>query len=118
MCHCLSLNEKEFCLRKNRHECLEKEAERAFQGKCAAQRRLSLRWTDEVGKEEILKLESQRLELYHAIHWAEQAQIENSRLYGELNTRSTIYQERRAKYCQELENYEEFAANKRMEPDN
>ena len=34
------------------------------------------------------QLESQRLELYQANQWADQAQRENSRLFGELSTKN------------------------------
>ena len=89
-CPCLSRHEQERILsvRKHLDEYLEKEAERAFQGECVGQIRLSeaevemdtRRWArrnyDIALYETNQQLESQRLELYQAIHWADQAQRE------------------------------------------
>ena len=74
--------------------------------------RLRLKWTEEVGKEwnsdDALnetnqQLEPQRLEFFQANQWADQAQRENSRLFGELSTKNRIYKQNRATDCQEIE---------------
>ena len=54
---------------------------------------------------ETRELESQRLELYQANQWADQdqAQREKIHLCGELGMRNRIFQERRARDCQEIE---------------
>ena len=90
----LSQHDRERMLseRKNLYEYLGKEAvARAPQGECSAQRRLSeaememvrksckRRKSDIAPYETNQQLESQRLELYQASHWADQAQQENSR---------------------------------------
>ena len=49
------------------------------------------------------ELESQRLELYQANQWADQAQREKINLYGELEMRNRLCQESRAQNCQEIE---------------
>ena len=49
------------------------------------------------------QLEAQSLELYQASRWADQAQRENSRSFGELSTQNRIYQEHHARDCQEIE---------------
>ena len=50
------------------------------------------------------ELESQRLELYQANQWADQdqAQREKIHLCGELGMRNRIFQESRARDCQEI----------------
>ena len=110
------MNKKELLSeRKNLHEYLEKEAERALQGECTAQKRLSEAEVEMDRKSRERRnsgvalcqtnqqLESQRLELYQANQWADQAQRENSRLFGELSTKNRIYQEHHARDCQEVE---------------
>ena len=86
--------------RKSLHEDLEKEAERTFQGECAAQKRLSeaqvevdrreweRRNADIALYETTRHLESKRVELYQANQRADQAQREKSWLLGELDTRN------------------------------
>ena len=49
------------------------------------------------------KLESQRLELYQANQWADQAQREKNWLFGDLDMRNRLSREDRAKDCQEIE---------------
>ena len=51
------------------------------------------------------ELESQRLELYQANLWADQAQRENINLCGELEMKNRLFQESRARNCQ---THEEF----------
>ena len=75
--------------RRSLHAYLEKTAELAFQGECAAQKRLSVaeaeidrrnweqRNADIAVYETNRQLESQRLELYQENQWADQAQREN-----------------------------------------
>ena len=48
------------------------------------------------------QLESQRLELFDANLWADQAQRENSRFVGELSAKNRIYHEHRAGDCQDI----------------
>ena len=49
------------------------------------------------------ELESQILELYQANQWADQAQREKNKLCGELEMRNRLFQESRARNCQENE---------------
>ena len=109
---------------------LKRKAERAFQGKCAAQKRLSEGQAEIDRKEWERKnaditlcvtnrqLESQRVERYQANQLTNQTQREESWLIGELDMRTRVVQEDRAKDCQKLRNYEEFVVRKRIEPDN
>ena len=79
--------------RRNLHAYLEKKAELAFQGDCAAQKRLSEAEMDIRNEEQRnadialfetnRELESRRLELYQANQRAEQAQRENINLFGD-----------------------------------
>ena len=101
--------------RKNSHEYLENESERALQGECAAQGKLSeaqvemdrksreRRNSDFALYETNQQLESQRLKFYQANQWADQAQNENSRLFGELSMENRIYQAHHERWCQEVE---------------
>ena len=78
VCNYLNMNERILSGRKNLHEYLDNEAERAFRGKCVAQRRLSeaevemdrrsweRRKSDIAFYETNQKLESQRLDLFQA----------------------------------------------------
>ena len=79
--------------------------------------RQRLNRTRENGKEEMLillfmsrQLESQRMELCQANQLTDQAQKEKKWLFVELDRRNAASQEDRAKDCQEMKNYEEFAA--------
>ena len=45
----------------------------------------------------------EKMEVYQANHWAEQAQRESSRLFGELSTKERICQEQHARDSQERE---------------
>ena len=94
--------ERNLSEKKNLVEYLEKEAERALQGECLAQRRLSQADSD-IFCETNHQLGSQRLEFSQANHWADQAQRENSRSFGELRGKNRINQESHAKDCQEIE---------------
>ena len=101
----LSQQEKQKIMseRRNLHEYLENEAERAFRGKCVAQRRLcegevemdrrswERRNSDIALNETNQKLVSQRLELYQANQWPDHAQRENIRLFVELNTKNQVF---------------------------
>ena len=49
------------------------------------------------------QLESQRLALHQANQWADQAQMENHRIFEELTMKSNLYQENHARNCQEIE---------------
>ena len=49
------------------------------------------------------ELESQRLELSQATQWADQAQREKVNLCGELEMSNSIFQEKRVRDCQEIE---------------
>ena len=73
--------------RRNLHVYLEQKAELAVQGGCTAQRRLSeaeiqmVRRNSDIDLHETNReLESQRLELYQANQWADQAQREKNKL--------------------------------------
>ena len=95
--------------RKNLHEYLEKKAERALQGECTAQKRLSeaevemdrnsrVRRNSGVALHQTnQQLESQRLELHQANQWADRAQRENSRLFGESSSKNRLHQEHHAR---------------------
>ena len=80
---------------KNLHEYLEKEADRALQGECTAQKRLSEREVEmdriswEKGNSNLVLFETnQQLEsLYQANQWANQAQREKTEM------RNRIFQE-------------------------
>ena len=48
------------------------------------------------------ELESQRLELYQANQWADQAQRGKINLFGEMEMRNGFFQESRARHCQEI----------------
>ena len=103
--------------RRNLHVYLEHKAELAVQGKSAAQRRLSeatahmnirnkkkkQRNSDTAVCETNRELESQRLELYQANQWADQTPRKKLNLCGELEMRNRIFQESRARNCQEIE---------------
>ena len=101
--------------RQNLHVYLEQKAELAVQGECAAQQNLSeagadmdirhweRRNSDIALFETNRELESQRLELYKANLWADQAQREKINLCGELEMRNRLFQESRARSCQEID---------------
>ena len=101
--------------RRNNHVYLEQKGELAVQGDCAAQRRLSEAEADmdtrnwEQRNSVIAfndtnrELESQRLELYQASQRPDQAQREKINLCGELEMRNRLFQESRARNCQEIE---------------
>ena len=48
------------------------------------------------------ELESKRLQLQQTNHWADQAQREKINLRGELEMRTRLFRETRAKDCQEI----------------
>ena len=86
------------------HAFLEKKAELAFQGECIAQKRLSeaeaemdrRSWWEQRNSDVALhetnrELESQRLELYQANQWADQAQREKIHLCGVLDMSEEIF---------------------------
>ena len=97
------------------HAYLEQKAEMAVQGECVAQKRLSEaeaemdigNWEQRDAENALYEtnrgLESQRLELYQANQWADQAQREKINLFGELEMRNRIFQENRARDCQDIE---------------
>ena len=101
--------------RRHLHAHLEQKGELAVQGKCAAQKRLSEAESEmdmkiwEQSDADIAlsgtnrELESQRLELYQTNQWVDQAQREKMNLFGELEMRNRIFQENRARRCQEFE---------------
>ena len=118
--------------RKDLHVYLEQTAELAVRQECAAQKRLSeaeaeagmdkRNWEQrnaDIAVHEIKReLESQRLELYQANQWADQAQREKINLCGELEMRHRLFQESRARDCQDIDrNYEGSVAKKQIEPD-
>ena len=49
------------------------------------------------------EFESQRFQLHQASRWADQAQRDKINLYGELELRNRLFQERQPKNCQEIE---------------
>ena len=49
------------------------------------------------------ELESQRLKLHQANKWADQALREKINLFGELQIRNRIYQQKHTRTCQEIE---------------
>ena len=82
VCHYLNMKIKEFCLRgriftntlKRKHELCKVTVQPRKDSL-----RLRWKWTEKVGKDETnQQLESQRLELYQAKQWANQAQRENT----------------------------------------
>ena len=101
--------------RQNLHVYLEQKGKMANRGECAARRRSSeaeadmgirnweQRNSDCALYETNRELESQRLELYPANQWADQAQREKMNLCGELEMRSRLFQESFARDCQEIE---------------
>ena len=96
--------------RQNLHVYVEQKVELAVQEECAAQRRFSeaeadmeirnweQRKSDMALHETDQELESQRLELYQANQWADQAQREKMNLCGEMEMRSRLNS-----HCQEIE---------------
>ena len=100
--------------RRNLHVYLEQKAELAVRGEYAAQKRSSeaeadmdmrnweQRNADIALCETNRKLESQRLELYEAKQWAAQAHREEMSLRGDLEVRNRLFQESRARNCQEI----------------
>ena len=94
---------------------LEQEAELAVPGDYAVQRRLpeteadmdirnwEQRNSDIAINETNRELETQRLEQYQANQWADQAQREKINLCGELEMRNRLFQESRARNCQEID---------------
>ena len=49
------------------------------------------------------ELESQQLQLQPASQWTDQAQRDKISFYGELNWGNSLFREKQAKYCQEIE---------------
>ena len=106
------------------HGFLEQKAELAVQGGCAAQKRLSQpgaemdtrNWeqrNDDIALcETNWELESQRLELYQANQWADQAQREKMNLCEELEMRNRLFQECRARNCQEVKDLTKYLCNR------
>ena len=99
--------------RTDHHAYLEQKTDLAVLGECAAQKILSdaeahmdirnweRRNSDIALFENNRELESQRLELYQANLWADQAQREKINFCGELTNR--LFQESRARNCQEID---------------
>ena len=61
------------------------------------------------------EFESQRIQLQKANRWADQAQRDQIRLYGELELRNSLFQESQAKMCQETEELKRICAKKQIE---
>ena len=131
VCHYLNKTKKKFCLKERIFtNTFEKEAERALQGECTSQQRLSeaevemdrKSWerknSDIAPYETNQQLESQRLELYQANQWADQAPRQNIRLFGELSTKTESTKNITQEIVEKQRNYEEFAVSKRIESDN
>ena len=115
------------------HVYLEQQAELPLRGEYAAQKRLSEAEADmEVRNREQKssgmalcetnrELESQRLELYQANRWADQAQREKIKLCGELEMNNRNFQEHRARDCQEISRITKNLlrrTKKQVDPDN
>ena len=108
---------------------LKRKAELAVQGECAAQKGLSeaeadvnirnweQRNSDIAFYETNRELESQRLELYQANQWADQAQRENINLCGEVEMQNRFFQVAQ-EIANKLRDYEELVAKKQIEQDN
>ena len=64
------------------------------------------------------ELKSQRLELHQATQCADQAQRENTNLFGASDMRNRIFQNNSAKDSKKLRIYEESVAKKQIEPYN
>ena len=106
---CELLSEK-----KDLHVYFEQKADLVVRQECTAQRRLSeaeadmetRRWekrsSDMALHENNREIESQRLELYQAYQWDDQAQRETISLCGELEMRYRLFNESRARDCQEI----------------
>ena len=99
---------------RNVHDFFEKKADHAFQGELAAQTRLSeaqseldrREWTmcnaDVALCETGMQLQSQRMELHQANHLTDQTRREKIWLFEELEMRNKVFQEDRARNCQEI----------------
>ena len=116
--------------RQNLHDYLEREARRALQGECKAQRRFSEAEMERcrmVGKEEILigwlcvetngQLESQKTELHHANHWDCQTHMESCRMFEELTTKKDFVKRIMHWIAWKLRNHGEFVGKRRKELD-
>ena len=109
--------ERERILSKRRdiHDFLEKKADHAFQGECAAQTRLSealseldrrewrMRNADFAHHETGMQLQSHKMELYQANQLTDQTRSEESWLCDELEMRNRAFQEDHERNCQEIE---------------
>ena len=107
------------------HVYLEQKADLAAREECAAQRRLSEAESDmEIRKweerssdmalhETNRELESERLDLYQAHQWADQAQREKINLCDQLEMRNRLFNESRARNCQEIEELRRYVAEKK-----
>ena len=88
----------------NLHKILEGKAELAVRGEKLAQQRFFEAEDADIALHEIdQEFESQRLQLQQANQWADQAQIDKTGLYGELEMRNRVFRENQAKDCQENE---------------
>ena len=68
--------------------------------------------------ETIRELESQRLELYQANEWADQAQREKMNLCGEIGNEKQTLPGKSQEIAKNLGNYEESVAKKQIELNN